>query len=106
MVCDILCSTRNGVTNHNILEPIPSTAKRQTEWDLGTKFNKSCDQRRDHVIVNIQSCVLLEIFLCLVQVQHLTCYFAPQEQQLVKTAQGKGKLLNKVSVAYWSGPWT
>ena len=30
-------NTKRSVINHNILEPIPSTAKRQTEWDLGTK---------------------------------------------------------------------
>ena len=54
-------------------------------------------------MVNIQSCVLLEILLCLVQLQHLTCYFALQEQQLVKAAQGKGLLPNKVSVADYSG---
>jgi len=57
-------------------------------------------------MVNIQSCVLLEILLCLVEVQDLTCYFAPQEQQLAKAAQGKGSLLNPVSVAHRSGSRT
>ena len=72
----------------------------------GFEINKSCDRRRDDFTVNIQSCVLLEILCCLVEVQDLTWYFAPQEQQLVKAAQGKSSLSNPVSVAHRSGPRT
>ena len=49
---------------------------------------------RGLMLINIQSCVLLEILLSLVQFQHLT--FALQEQQLVRAVQGKGLLPNKV----------
>ena len=70
----------------------------------GFEINKSCDRRRDDFVVNIQSCVLLEILRCLVEVQDLTCYFALQEQQLVKAAQGKGSLSNQSALPTGQGP--